>query len=122
MKLPFMVSYYPSPRSFELRLIKHVDSLRSCRDARQKERRRSKLTLKAYVACGCSRCWDAGVQLAQMKISSSFSIRCWGCFVVVVLLVGGCFFVGLFWFFFVLEVHPAFGVGKGCANWGACWR
>lgn len=59
------------------------------------------------------------MQLAQMRISSSFSIKFWGCSVVG-LLVGVW---GFCWFFFVwglvffLEVHPAFGVGKGCAKW-----
>lgn len=51
---------------------------------------------------------DAAVQLAQMTISSSFSIKLlfWWLF------VGWVFFGGAGG-----EVHPAFGVGKGCANW-----
>lgn len=53
---------------------------------------------------------DAGVQLAQTRIGSSFSIKCWGRFVVV-LSVGGWVFC-----WFSLEVHPAFGALKGCAN------
>lgn len=58
------------------------------------------------------------MQLAQMRISSSFSIKFWGCSVVVGLLVGVWGFCwGFFGWGFFLEVHPAFGVGKGCANW-----
>lgn len=100
MELPFMVSYYPSPRPFEPGLIKHADSLHGYRGAGQKGRGCSKLPCKAHTANGCSGCRHAGVQLAQMRISSSSSLKC-----------RGLLFLCVCWLF--LEAHPAFGEGKG---------
>lgn len=50
MKLPFMVSYYLSPGSFELRLIKHTKSLLCYRGAKQKGGCRRKLPLNTHIS------------------------------------------------------------------------